>query len=410
MFGREEIILRIHNEFFIDVDTIKRDLALPFYHSLIKTSVVAEGFVILGCEFERDRRVTRHLMESAIRHSKPLFVLGPDTQSLSVVNEIRAAEPNLSVVTSNDSYVRRVPQNYTFLKGDEGSFAYLVLVPEDYLLRRFLSREVLLNPATCSSPQNVKPQIVVCIGVPPTTDLLEERTIAAIKEANYVVMFDRTRHNILSHLQIGTSVIVRYDYYDYSANIGQIDAKLGALHRRGIYNVSLLVEGHPEIYDLVECLPHANREFRIQPMKPLLLFAVEKLEAAFGIDILGRGFVLTSGYNVRHGITTSQLTSEIESYLSTEVSICVMEMFLGDLPLVLRLLESSKAAKCVFVLTNMFSQEQNIYFIASNRFAEIAWVDQVKGRFTSLIVIDAMAVSHSARAAIQERLGDHAKL
>jgi hypothetical protein len=150
--------------------------------------------------------------------------------------------------------------------------------------------------------------------------------------------------------------------------------------------VTVVVEGNPEIYDFPECLSTVNRSFELMPTTPYVVRACEMLERKLGVQILGNDYVLTSGFNQRQGITTEELVGDLRAFVATSTTIAVMELYAGDLEAAIRAIQPFANSVYVFMLTNMFTPEQEVHLLGSLQDCE-SYAQWMRRRFTTFIVL-----------------------
>lgn len=276
----------------------------------------------------------------------------------------------------------------------------LFILSEEYILRRFLhhrvqSENVLPNISTITPVQTIH-----VVGLGPSKQLVSFGAIQWLKSGMDTVAFDRTLSNILSPIEIaGKLHLVKYVYEDFSPNIFQLNSILAELQATGTTEVVLLIEGNPELYDFVECLSWYKRNFVFEEVtRPYVLVSCQWLEMIYDTKLLASGYIVTSGFNYRQGITTHQLIEELNSYLKTKLTCLVMEMYCGDISLVLSIVQRSLRPKSVIILTNMFSPEQRVFFLPHNDLGLVDWANSIKGRFTTLVVVDEEVLEPSSKA------------
>jgi hypothetical protein len=73
----------------------------------------------------------------------------------------------------------------------------------------------------------------------------------------------------------------------------------------------------------------------------------------------------------------------------------VMEMYCGDLAVVLAEISRSRRPKSVIILTNMFTPAQQVYFLPFARAGDIEFATRIKGLFTTLVVVDDARLAQS---------------
>jgi hypothetical protein len=279
------------------------------------------------------------------------------------------------------------PEHFKRLHDFEG--LTLFILTERFLLRRFLHQRIQKQNVLFRAQEKLPIQTVRFVGLGPTPDMLTKKITRSVQNSSHVILFDRTLENIVRGIQFtGHTYVLPYGYEDFSLNLLALNLMLAALQAAGVYHVTVLVEGNPEIYDFAEGLSTVSRQFTYEVSAPLVLFGCQWLEKRFRLDFINPSYILTSGFNARQGITTTELLNEIIAYLETDFTFMVMEMYCGDIPLVLSQVQQSVRSKSVVILTNMFSPDQRVYFLPFRQLYRVDWVERIKGKFTTFIIID----------------------
>src|SRR5690606_16478522 len=114
---------------------------------------------------------------------------------------------------------------------------------------------------------------------------------------------------------------IRYIYDDFAPNILSLNIQLADLQLHGVLDLILITEGNPEVYDFLECLSTYRKKFVFEEItQPLVITGCEWIKQTYGANILSEGYILTSGYNLRHGITVESFTEELQDYLETNLT------------------------------------------------------------------------------------------
>ena len=265
----------------------------------------------------------------------------------------------------------------------------IFLISDRYLTERFIVSSSQQSPLMYRQQDSSPIQLVHFAGLAPSPQMLTPDMIATIESSPRTILFDRTLQNIVSQVRFpGERYVVPFNYEYFDANLLALNLLLAALQAAGALEVTVLIEGDPQIYDYAEGLSTRRRRFSFSPAVPLVLLACRRVEITYGFTLVDPGYILTSGFNVRQGVTSQRLCDELDVYLSTSLTIMVMEMYCGDLPLVLSRIARSPRVKSVIILTNMYSQHERIYYMANSELGMIQWLDSIKGKFTTLIVVD----------------------
>lgn len=284
----------------------------------------------------------------------------------------------------------------------------IFLVTNRFILRRFFHGRVQERNPIYGGQRRSAIQAVRFVGLAPSAPMLTRSTISLLERARHTVLFDRTRQNILKEFTMAGDVyVLRFVYEDFAPNLLSLNLMLASLQAAGVLEVDVLIEGNPEIYDYAEGLSTVGRRFSFEVSTPLVVIGCRWLERTYGLNFIDPSYVLTSGFNLRQGITTKEVMAELDEYVETDMTFMVMEMYCGDLSLVLGRIGKSSRPKCVFVLTNMFSDEQKVYFLRHDQTHLVDFVLRIRGRFTTLVVVDEGRVTTqpSAMAAVVREFG-----
>jgi len=196
-------------------------------------------------------------------------------------------------------------------------------------------------------------------------------------------------HEVIAHLELPEDLhLIPYDWTHYPVNIERIDTALSQLHINGDSEVTLVVEGNPEVYDLLSCLSLAGRNIRFEVIAPAVVLCCRWVEERYGVGIASPSYVIVSGFNARHGVTTSQLAAEIDAYLCLDLTCLVIELFSGDLPIVLERVYAAERRKVVVAMMDMFTPNQQVVVFQAAELADSDCVDRIKSKFTSLAIVD----------------------
>jgi hypothetical protein len=348
---------------------------------------LAQGYSFFLQDTYKPMEFYRHLA-TLVHNNKTIVLPHTNASTMDTVSKIYTHYPSvriISVVKGEPFEIK--PDDYFDLRHFNDSTLFLLTEP--FILRRFLQQRIQGHNTVFRGQGNLPMQKVHFIGLGPTVEMLTKTMRHSFQQASHVILFDRTFENVIRTIPFsGHLYPLQYIYDDFDSNLLSLNLMLAALHASGIYEVTVLIEGNPEIYDFAEGLSTVGRLFTYEAAIPLVVLSCQWLEEHYNIHFVEPSYILTSGFNARQGITTGELVQEISAYLELDCTCMVMEMYCGDLPLVLSLLQHAPRPKSLFVLTNMFSVDQCVYFLPPYRLPHITWVETIKGRFTTLVIID----------------------
>lgn len=384
------ITLKSINDFLVASNNIYQHTQFPFKTIDVQIRPLAEGFCYIDCPTIYSHNQFYKLLETLVAANKTVVIVHPTQKEVKVLFELLKNTKGVHLVEVVNSKPFLISHPDIFmrldLKFENSSF---FLVSDGYILRRFLHQRLGSENIVFDGQGELPVQTVQFIGLAPSFDLLTPESINLMEEAENLVMFDRTWNNIVSTVNFrGSLHLLEYYYEDFSPNILKVNNSLASLHQSGILNVSVLIEGNPEIYDLPECLSSVRRNFIFHPSSPLVFLGCQWVENQYQINITNPSFILMSGFSARHGVISKQLIEELDLYMDTDLTFMVMEMYCGDIPLVLSRVKQSTRPKSVIILTNMYSSLQKVYFLPYNKLNLIEWVENIKGKFTTLVVVD----------------------
>ncbi|HEU5378378.1 MAG TPA: hypothetical protein VFV38_23395 [Ktedonobacteraceae bacterium] len=376
-------------DFLLASKTIHEKVSFEYAGAQIqRISPLAQGYGLFSSAAFSDQRSLHRLINALIGQNKTIVLEQSGNIPMEMIAYLCTAYSELRIIeVIQDKPFLITPYHYQNMPLSPDS--RLFLLTESFLHRRFLHQRLQSHNILFRGQEKLPLQHVHFVGVGPAPELLTASMLSAIQRATYLVMFDRTFENIIKDIPFaGQCYLVRYNYEDFAANLLALNLMLATLQTMSIAEVTVLVEGDPEIYDFAEGLSTVGRKFTYEAATPLVLLSCQLIEQSYSIAFLHPGYVLTSGFNVRQGITTAELLQELSAYLECDLTCMVMEMYCGDIPLILAKIQEARRAKSVLILTNMFSQEQRIYFLSPHQLHMGHWAEQIKGKFTTLVIID----------------------
>jgi hypothetical protein len=351
-------------------------------------SLLAQGYGFISSSHQYSPTDLYFLLTVLVSNQKTVVLEKCDREMLSLLEQLLVDYPEARLIMVKDEKLSQIgPGLYRMLHDVQD--ALLLIISEPFLMRRFLHQRIQRCNILFKGQEKLPVQTVRFVGVGPTPELLTLKVIATIERTEHVVLFDRTLENIVTDINFsGYKYVLPFVYEDFASNLLTLNLMLATLQAGGITEVTVLIEGNPEIYDVAEGLSMVRRRFVYEVSMPLVILGCEWLEREYGVHFIQPGYILTSGFNVRQGITTAELQKELMTYLETDLTFMVMEMYCGDIPLVLAQLRQAKRGKSVFILMNMFSPQQRVYFLPFCSLHQADWIERIKGKFTTIVVID----------------------
>ncbi len=231
-------------------------------------------------------------------------------------------------------------------------------------------------------------QSIHVVGIEPNGAMIPESVLNILHEASTILSFAFVMELLKDQRFAATIELVDYDWEFYANNIVRVHKQLIALQAMGVNTVTLVVEGNPEVYDMLPYLIHPGRHFRYSGVLPSAVICAACIGERVDMPLHGPGYVILSGYTARHGQSISALTYELEGYLRTTLSCFIIELYSGDFPLILRCIQHSPRPKCILVMSDIFSDNERVVAISGADLEYMSWLNEIKGVFTSLVVID----------------------
>jgi hypothetical protein len=367
-------------------------LRIPFGDTSIKLLALANGYALLADPSEYRLHDLERLVFTSIRYKKTLLIDNVDAATLKWLrNDFkRCARMQIVEVIALHPRLFRIDVSPADSEPpDRAECPHVVAIFPHGFLRRQAVVQRAQEYMVLQAGQDILPkQSVHIIGIGPNRSMLTERSAKLITDAPLVVTFDFV-YEVISHLPFNGEVIVLdYDWHTYPINIERMNQQLALLHVEGHYDVTVVVEGHPEVYDLLSFLSLAGREYRFEVIAPAVTLCCSWITQHYGFDVMHPSYVIVSGYNARFGITTEQLALELNAYLSLDLTCLIIELYSGDIQLVFRQVQLAPRPKYIFILMNIFTPDQQIFMVSATDMEITDWVERIKGKFTSFAIVD----------------------
>ena len=366
-------------------------LRIPFGNTEWRLLLLADGYALLSNPDDYSPDELRRFLQILIRHKKTVLIDNGDARTAGVLHDFSRQYARMEIVDVHDlqsvAFISDVTEQHQTAKNH--MFAVL---PHGYIRRRAVHQRMQEYVVSIAGLDSLPKQSVYIVGIGPTREMLSQRAIALMAQAPLIVTFDFVYDVIKDIKHHGELHLLDYDWERYELNIERVDEKLALLHIDGYYDVSLIVEGNPEVYDLLSYLSLAGREYHFESIAPTVVLCCKWIARQFGLDVSYPSYVIVSGYNARHGITTQHLALEMDAYMTLDLTCLIIEVYSGDLPVLLRCVKAAQRPKSIFIMMNMFSPQQQIFILTSQDLDNIEWaidwVEKIKGKFTSLAVVD----------------------
>lgn len=246
--------------------------------------------------------------------------------------------------------------------------------------------------ADTPGPQRVNDGLTVAItalGVGPGGAAPYAVRRATLGQADHVLVFDRIRGTVMAGMTLrGKLHVIPYSYADFDESVDLVSALIGELTGPELCTIAIAVEGNPEILDVAPRLSAPGRRIDIVPARPIALLGAEKVSTLLGATMLGRSYALVSGLPRRHVARRNGLLRELRAYLRARLPCALVEMYQGDLAVVLEALDGLPGERIVAVLSNMFADDEKISCLSSVSLArDPALLDQAaRGRLTTVLI------------------------
>lgn len=379
-------------------------LSIPYGETTIKLLALADGYALLAHPGQCHPRDLETFLVTLIRYKKTVLLDNADRATLLWLREfcqryarmeivaVEAMQPRL-LSPATEWTVPDQPQDQP--QGQSQGTRVLALFPHGFLRRRAVLQRTQEYQVLQAGQDTLPRQSVHVVGIGPNRSMLTRRAADVIARARLVVTFDFV-YEVIEHLPFeGQVIVLDYDWQTYPVNIERMNQRLALLQVEGHDDVTVVVEGNPEVYDLLAYLSLAGRDYRFEAIAPAVTLCCAWITEHYGMDITHPSYVIVSGYNARLGITTAQLALELDAYLRMELTCLVIELYSGDLPLVFQRVQRASRPKYIVILMNIFTPEQQIFIVEARTMNVVEWAQQIKGKFTSFAIVDAERLQRS---------------
>lgn len=363
------------------------NIRIRFGNTLWQLLLLADGYALLSNPNDYSRDELNRFLQIFIQHKKTILLDNADLRTIDTLKDFHKHYARMEIIEVIDL------QSVEFLsdapvENPSARNHVFAILPHGYIRRRSVQQRIQEYSVIIAGQDILPKQSVHIIGIGPNRAMLSQRAIEFMAQAPLVVTFNFV-YDVIKDVKFhGELHILDYDWKRYELNIDRVNEKLALLHIDGHYDVSLIVEGNPEVYDLMSHLSLAGREYRFEVIAPTVVLCCEWITQHYGIDVTDPGYVIVSGYNARHGITTQHLALEIDAYMSLDLTCLIVEVYSGNLPLIFKRVQAAQHPKSIIIMMNMFSTEQQIFVLSSKDLNCIDWVERIKGKFTSLAIVD----------------------
>ena len=349
--------------------------------------LLSEGYALLSDPSRLQETELEAFLLTMIRNRKILLIDHAPLETAGWLEDFsrRCARAQIVEVENLRPYW---PDPFAAETRDPDARRVIAVIPHSYCRRRAVQQRQQEYAVLAPGMEGLPRQNVHVIGIGPNREMLSPSSARSIEAARTLLTFDFV-HEVIAHLELPEDLhLIPYDWTHYPVNIERIDTALSQLHLNGDSEVTLVVEGNPEVYDLLSCVSLAGRNIRFEVIAPAVVLCCRWVEERYGVGITSPSYVIVSGFNARHGVTTSQLAAEIDAYLCLNRTCLVIELFSGDLPIVLERVYAAERRKVVVAMMDMFTPNQQVVVFQDAELADSDCVDRIKSKFTSLAIVD----------------------
>jgi hypothetical protein len=273
--------------------------------------------------------------------------------------------------------------------------------------RNLIEKQTNASPVLISDFRrnpNLPNQEVTFVGIGSTIDMLTDSAHKLIMDSSDLILFHRTYEHIVREINPTCNLyILPYIYSDFDRNIVMVDSQLRTLQYLGVCQVTVLIEGNPQIYDIPEKLSRDGRSFKYSETTPIGILIAEKIEREVEASFMQPGHIYLSALAHRHGRGESDLPSEVASYAKANVTCVLVEMYSAEISPIIESIRKRGTNSIVFLASNAFSDNQRIIFLdAGDLESRTSALDELKGDLTTLIIVPSRCImrdSHSYRLA-----------
>lgn len=370
---------------------------MPFGNTSIKLLGLADGYALLTQPRAYRFPELEELVLSVVRHKKTLLIDNVDFETLQWLGAFRRRSARMEIIEVRGMRASLLKPDAPLVDQPR----VLAIFPHGFLRRRAVIQRAQEYMVVQAGQDTLPKQSIHMIGIGPSRVMLTRRAADLIVEAPLVVTFDYV-HKVIADLPFrGRVVVLDYDWQSYTVNIERVNRELASLHVRGYYDVTVVIVGNPEVYDLLSFLSLAGRDYSFEPAAPAVTQCCAWITEHYSFDITQPSYVIVSGYNARLGVTSAQLAQELNAYLRHELTCLVIELYSGDLPLVLKRAQESVRPKVVIILINMFTPNQQIIAVSAKSMEAAEITRRVRGKFTSLAIVDEQRLQRNLQASSQ---------
>jgi hypothetical protein len=240
-------------------------------------------------------------------------------------------------------------------------------------LKRVRERAPAAEPTAAGTPLTAAPSgrdpnglAVIVLGVGPGGEAPLSVRSATLCDVEHVIVFDRIRDKVLEGLAThGVLHVVPYIYTNFDQSVEEVGRLLNELEAGDAHSVAIAVEGNPEILDLAPRLAHGRRNLTVIPARPIALRGTDKVARITGVSLIGCSYALISGLPRRHLTSRDGLARELSGYLCAGLGCVLIEMYRGDLDLVVETLAGLPGDRIIAVLSNLYSATEQIDLFGS---------------------------------------------
>lgn len=365
-------------------DTLK----IPFgTKQLRQLPLLADGYALISGSHNYSQETLEQSLHVLVQHQKTIIIDHVNTTTAEIIQEFYRYHRHIQIIKVKGQQAS-ICDPCTLPEHSSLVHHVLVILSHSYIRRRMLRHSPQEYQPSTTRKNTSAQQTVHILGIVPFNPILTQKAITLMVQAPLVITFDFVYKHIKDIDLQGKIHLMEYDWERYQINIDRINQKLKQLHSQGYYDVVLVVEGNPEVYDLLAYLELDQRIYQFEVVAPIIVLCCAWIAQHYGIDVTEPGYVLLSSHHTRHGIAVQHLAMELAAYLRLNLTCLVIELYSGNLPLIFKQAFATERPKTIIIMINMFTPEQQIFTLSSKNSRSIRWVERIKGRFTSMAIVD----------------------
>ena len=258
------------------------------------------------------------------------------------------------------------------------------IIPEHYISRRIASQQVRrANPQ--HALDNLPIQKITFVGVSGT---VSEKARAFLHKAKLIVTFN---DEMVRPYTTAPIHLLQYDPACYKCNVTNFDNLLRDLHHTGHYDITFVLTGTAQVFDIPERMELYNRTLHfIDTCLPVSVSICMAFAQSYRARFMDVGYVLCSGYFERYGLDSASFQAQLSNFLSTGLPCILSEMFYGDVIQVLAVINNHPSAKHLLMFENIYTANQRITFFSHQQLQSLESIELTSKKVTLCIVDENM--------------------